>query len=189
MWCKPTCSVLRGVLLFVTFPGDTSTSYDPERLGYGLLFCMSMRCHVGTDAIVILMPQDSIIICHIVPRREVQGQESEEILSSSRAIKDMIEIWLARRALLHPLLFNHHYTIALIDRVHDIGRVISYMGDKIIKLHDEIWMLKEGPGPMVIAAVEQRAANLLAEVERLKADLKGGGVWGVEHSVWIYNKK
>ncbi|RZR74747.1 hypothetical protein BHM03_00042425 [Ensete ventricosum] len=41
-----------------------------------------------------------------------------------------------------------------------LGRVISYMGDKIIDLRNKIWELKATPGPKVVAAIEQRATDL-----------------------------
>ncbi|RRT80910.1 hypothetical protein B296_00002222 [Ensete ventricosum] len=66
---------------------------------------------------------------------------------------------------------NHRYTMALIDQVHDAGRVIDYMGDKIFDLQSEIRELKEGPCMTVIMAAKQRATDLQAEVERLKSDI------------------
>ncbi|RWV79754.1 hypothetical protein BHE74_00000619 [Ensete ventricosum] len=61
--------------------------------------------------------------------------------------------------------------MALIDQVHDAGRVIDYMGDKIFDLQSEIRELKEGPCMTVIMAAKQRATDLQAEVERLKSDI------------------
>ncbi|RRT80807.1 hypothetical protein B296_00006100 [Ensete ventricosum] len=66
---------------------------------------------------------------------------------------------------------NHHYTMALIDWVHDMSRVISCLGDKITDLLSEIQELKEGPGLAVVAAVERCVADLQAKVEWLKAEL------------------
>ncbi|RWW88208.1 hypothetical protein BHE74_00002927 [Ensete ventricosum] len=55
---------------------------------------------------------------------------------------------------------NHHYTMALIDRVHDMSRVISCLGDKITDLLSEFQEMKEGPDLVVVAAVERRVADL-----------------------------
>ncbi|RWW09494.1 hypothetical protein GW17_00027019 [Ensete ventricosum] len=61
--------------------------------------------------------------------------------------------------------------MALIDRVHDMSRVINCLGDKITDLLSEIQELKEGPGLAVVAAVERCIADLQGEVEWLKAML------------------
>lgn len=57
--------------------------------------------------------------------------------------------------------------MALIDRVHDAGRVISCMGDEIIELRNQIEELKVG------LAAEQRAVDLEGEVAQLKLELGG----------------
>ncbi|CAL9056499.1 unnamed protein product [Musa banksii] len=65
------------------------------------------------------------------------------------------------------LVWNQHYHMALIDRVHDAGRVISCMGDEIIELRNQIEELKVG------LAAEQRAVDLEGEVAQLKLELGG----------------
>ncbi|RRT79738.1 hypothetical protein B296_00019358, partial [Ensete ventricosum] len=69
--------------------------------------------------------------------------------------------------------------MALIDRVHDAGQVISCMGDKITDLRSEVRELKEGPGLVVVATIEQCAINLqarlkveLAELDRQRRELQ-----------------
>lgn len=51
--------------------------------------------------------------------------------------------------------------MTLIDRVQDVGRVISCIGDKITKLHNQIEELKT---LKAVAMAEQRAADLEGEV-------------------------
>ncbi|RRT33827.1 hypothetical protein B296_00053847 [Ensete ventricosum] len=67
---------------------------------------------------------------------------------------------------------NHHYAMALLDKMYDAGQVISCMGDKSIDLHDDIRELKVGFGATAVATIEQQAASPQAEVDRLKSDLK-----------------
>ncbi|RWW24423.1 hypothetical protein GW17_00011298 [Ensete ventricosum] len=52
----------------------------------------------------------------------------------------------------------------LADHVHDVGKVISYMGDKITDLHNEIRELKASPSPEAMVAVDQRATDLQSKV-------------------------
>ena len=56
--------------------------------------------------------------------------------------------------------------MAMIDRVHDVGRMINCMGDKITELRGQIEDLKAGPVPEAIAATD-----LEGEVARLKLEL------------------
>ncbi|RZS08312.1 hypothetical protein BHM03_00039256 [Ensete ventricosum] len=53
-----------------------------------------------------------------------------------------------------------HYSMALIDRVHDTGWVINKMGDKITSLSQEVQELKSGISSKAMVAAEQRAADL-----------------------------
>lgn len=65
--------------------------------------------------------------------------------------------------------------MALIDRVQDVGRIISSLGDKITELHGQIEKLKVGMTPEAIAVAEQRAVSLEEEVSWLKLELKDVG--------------
>ncbi|RWW26720.1 hypothetical protein GW17_00008890 [Ensete ventricosum] len=59
--------------------------------------------------------------------------------------------------------------MALIDRVHDAGQVISCMGDKITDLRSEVPELKEGPG---LAAVREAEEALNVELQRVPEKAK-----------------
>ncbi|RRT70319.1 hypothetical protein B296_00023380 [Ensete ventricosum] len=76
------------------------------------------------------------------------------------ASSEVVIDWVAK-----SLVWNHQYTMVLIDQVHD--RVISCMGDKITNLRSKIRDLKEGFGP----ATERHVVDLQTEVERLKTKL------------------
>lgn len=60
-------------------------------------------------------------------------------------------IW--KRMLTSILTQGQHYTMALIDCVYDIGRVIERMGEMNSGLRWEIEELKGKPGPMAVATV------------------------------------
>ncbi|RWW53585.1 hypothetical protein BHE74_00039918 [Ensete ventricosum] len=61
--------------------------------------------------------------------------------------------------------------MALIDRVHDVGRVISVMDNKMVSLRVEIRELKESTRLEMMVAAEKRAADLQAEVHHLRIEV------------------
>ncbi|RZS02996.1 hypothetical protein BHM03_00033127 [Ensete ventricosum] len=67
------------------------------------------------------------------------------------------------------IVSSQHYQMALFDRVHDVGRVITSMDNKVDLLRREVQRLKEGGDPEVVAAVEGRASEVqsLKEVQAL----------------------
>lgn len=52
------------------------------------------------------------------------------------------------------LMQSQHYTMALIDRVYDVGRVIERLGEMNLGFHREIEELKGGPGLVAMAVAE-----------------------------------
>ncbi|RWW66154.1 hypothetical protein BHE74_00026497 [Ensete ventricosum] len=60
--------------------------------------------------------------------------------------------------------------MALFDRVHDAGRLITFMDYRITNLQQEIDALKSGGGPEAIAAAEERASELEKELEKTKRE-------------------
>ncbi|RRT64593.1 hypothetical protein B296_00016279, partial [Ensete ventricosum] len=65
---------------------------------------------------------------------------------------------------------NQHFQMVLFDRVHDAGRLITFMDYHISNLQQEIDTLKSGGGPEVVAAVEERASELEKELEKTKRE-------------------
>ncbi|RZS16420.1 hypothetical protein BHM03_00048407 [Ensete ventricosum] len=61
--------------------------------------------------------------------------------------------------------------MALFNRVHDAGRVITSMGNKVNFLRKEVQRLREGGDPEVVAAVEGRAFETQTLAENLQAEL------------------
>ena len=62
--------------------------------------------------------------------------------------------------------------MALIDWVHDAGRVVEHLSDANSALRLEILELKSGVGQEAVAAAEQCASVIDEEVNRLKAKLE-----------------
>ncbi|RWV93652.1 hypothetical protein GW17_00043878 [Ensete ventricosum] len=62
--------------------------------------------------------------------------------------------------------------MALLDRVHDAGRVITLIDNKSDLLRKEVQKLKEGGNPEAVAAAERRATEAQALIENLQAELE-----------------
>ncbi|RZS19019.1 hypothetical protein BHM03_00051366 [Ensete ventricosum] len=66
--------------------------------------------------------------------------------------------------------------MALFNRVHDAGRLITFMDYRITSLQQEIDALKSRGGPEAVVATEERASELEKELEdQCKANLSMGG--------------
>ncbi|RRT63519.1 hypothetical protein B296_00042656 [Ensete ventricosum] len=61
--------------------------------------------------------------------------------------------------------------MALIDRVHDAGRVITPLGNKSDVLQKEVQKLKAGGDPDVVATAKQRASKAQSLANHLKTEL------------------
>ncbi|RRT41438.1 hypothetical protein B296_00032540 [Ensete ventricosum] len=60
--------------------------------------------------------------------------------------------------------------MALYDRVHDTGRLITFMDYQISHLQHELNTLKSGGGPEAVAKAEERASELEQELEKTKRE-------------------
>ncbi|RWW39258.1 hypothetical protein BHE74_00055433 [Ensete ventricosum] len=90
------------------------------------------------------------------------------------------------RGLLHPQLARELYTLpsevllaratkemvlmALFDRVHDAGRLITFMNYRIKQLQEELDALKSDGGPEAVAKAEGRASELQEELEKTRRE-------------------
>ncbi|RWW36053.1 hypothetical protein BHE74_00058948 [Ensete ventricosum] len=113
-----------------------------------------------------------------------------------RGLKNSTEVWNDssaaeefERGLLHPQLVRELYTLlsevllaraakemvlmALFDRVHDAGRLITFMDYRISHLQQELDALKAGGGPEGVAKAEERASELEQELEKTKRERDG----------------
>ncbi|RWW01442.1 hypothetical protein GW17_00035515 [Ensete ventricosum] len=68
-------------------------------------------------------------------------------------------------------LGGHHYQMALLDRVHDVGHLVTIMGNQASLLEAEIDMLKTKGDPEQLAAARQQAEELQAGNAKLKLKL------------------
>ncbi|RRT84251.1 hypothetical protein B296_00015072 [Ensete ventricosum] len=59
-------------------------------------------------------------------------------------------------------LQGHHYQMALLDRVHDAGRLVTIMGNRASHLEAEIEKLKFEGDPEQLAIAHQRVVELQA---------------------------
>ncbi|THU58642.1 hypothetical protein C4D60_Mb03t16520 [Musa balbisiana] len=82
-------------------------------------------------------------------------------------------------------LQSHHYAAALMDRVRDAGRVIAALGARNSELQRQVDEVCAGVGPEAVAAAEQRALGLEAEVERLRTELQASTERGIELQTWL----
>ncbi|RRT31157.1 hypothetical protein B296_00059264 [Ensete ventricosum] len=67
-----------------------------------------------------------------------------------------------------PFVHDQHFQMALVDRVHDAGRLITFMDYRVKQLQEELDALKSRGGPEAVAEVEERASRLREELEKIK---------------------
>ncbi|RRT62183.1 hypothetical protein B296_00005148 [Ensete ventricosum] len=60
--------------------------------------------------------------------------------------------------------------MALFDRVHDAGRLITFMDYRIKQLQEELNALKFDGGPEAVAKAEERASELQEELEKTRRE-------------------
>ncbi|RZR70467.1 hypothetical protein BHM03_00000075 [Ensete ventricosum] len=70
------------------------------------------------------------------------------------------------------MVLSQHYQVALFDRVHDAGRVITSMDNRVDLLRKEVQRLKEGGDPDAVAAVEARASEAQSLADNLQTELE-----------------
>ncbi|THU71285.1 hypothetical protein C4D60_Mb08t33950 [Musa balbisiana] len=80
------------------------------------------------------------------------------------------EVLLGKSA--KSLLWGQHYTMALMDRVRDAGRVIGNLSERNAELLRQIEEIRVGAALKAVAAAEQHASDLEAEATHLKSELK-----------------
>ncbi|RZS28286.1 hypothetical protein BHM03_00061841 [Ensete ventricosum] len=68
------------------------------------------------------------------------------------------EILMAQVA--KQITLGHHYQMALLDRVHDVGRLVTHMGNRASLLEAEIEKLKTEGDPEQLAAARQHVDEL-----------------------------
>ncbi|RZS17340.1 hypothetical protein BHM03_00049467 [Ensete ventricosum] len=124
-------------------------------------------------------------LAHQDPDKEMQARW-EKLKNSTKIWNDPSTTEEFERGLLHLQLARELYTLpsevllaratkemvlmALFDRVHDAGRLITFMDYRITSLQQEIDALKSGGGSEAVAAAEERASELEKELEKTKRE-------------------
>ncbi|RRT41132.1 hypothetical protein B296_00025781 [Ensete ventricosum] len=90
------------------------------------------------------------------------------ILPLSRAILDMTEKWLVEAGL-SPTSLGHHYQMALLDRVHDSGHLVTNMGNWASLLEAKLEKLKTKRDPEQLTLAPQRVDELEADNAKLRS--------------------
>ncbi|RWW52195.1 hypothetical protein BHE74_00041388 [Ensete ventricosum] len=109
-----------------------------------------------------------------------------KLTNSMKVCYDLSATEEFERGLLHPQLARELYTLPsevllvraakemvlmmLFDRVHDTGRLITFMDYRITSLRQEIDALKSGGGPEAVSVAEKRASELEKELEKTKCE-------------------
>ncbi|RRT62529.1 hypothetical protein B296_00030730 [Ensete ventricosum] len=69
------------------------------------------------------------------------------------------------------MVLSQHYQAALFDRVHDAGRGITSMDNRVDLLRKEVQRLKEGGDPDAVVAAEARASEAQSLADNLQTKL------------------
>ncbi|RRT83129.1 hypothetical protein B296_00004361 [Ensete ventricosum] len=118
---------------------------------------------------------------------------NKEMKARWRGLQNSMKIWNDssvaeefERGLLHPQLARELYMLpsevllaraakeivlmTLFDRVHDAGRLITFIDYRISNLQQELDALKYGGGPEAVVKVEERASELEQELGKTKQE-------------------
>ncbi|RZS18092.1 hypothetical protein BHM03_00050316 [Ensete ventricosum] len=77
-------------------------------------------------------------------------------------------LWLDPNS--RPFVQSQHFQMALVDRVHDAGWLITFMDYRVKQLQEELDALKFRGGPEAVAEEEERASGLREELEKIKGE-------------------
>ncbi|RWV87926.1 hypothetical protein GW17_00050031 [Ensete ventricosum] len=130
------------------------------------------KVHKGDQGYYALLMSD---LGHQDPEKELKARWT--------GLKNLTKVWNNSsaaeefgRGLLHPQLARELYTLpsegqhfqmALVDRVHDAGRLITFMDYRVKQLQEELDALKSRGGPEAVAEAEERASRLREELEKI----------------------
>ncbi|RZS25356.1 hypothetical protein BHM03_00058542 [Ensete ventricosum] len=159
--------------------GGASPAHERPRSMKDLL---KTKVHKGDAGYYALLMSD---LGHQDPEKEMKARwkglkNSTKVWNNSSAAEEF------ERGLLHPQLARELYTlplevlmaraakemvlVALFDRVHDAGRLITFMDYWVKQLQEEINALKSKGGPEAVAEAEECASELREELEKTKRE-------------------
>ncbi|RZS08460.1 hypothetical protein BHM03_00039443 [Ensete ventricosum] len=114
-----------------------------------------------------------------IPRLAIDLYSLSSKVLMNQAAKSMV---LVSSISAHPFLSNtltrplpwqsQHCYMALLDQVHDAGRVITALDNKSDVLHKEVQRLKEGSDPDAVAVTNRRASKAQSLAENLQVELE-----------------
>ncbi|RZS19336.1 hypothetical protein BHM03_00051728 [Ensete ventricosum] len=81
----------------------------------------------------------------------------------TRAWDDPEAAWTAKQ-----IALGHHYQMALLDRVHDLGHLVTHMGNRSSLLEAELEKLKTERDPEQLTLARQRVDELQADNAKLR---------------------
>ncbi|RWW76744.1 hypothetical protein BHE74_00015144 [Ensete ventricosum] len=67
------------------------------------------------------------------------------------------------------IMLGHHYQMALLDRVHNSGRLVTHMGNRASLLEVELKKLKKEKDPEQLTLARQRVDELQADNAKLRS--------------------
>ncbi|RZS27831.1 hypothetical protein BHM03_00061359 [Ensete ventricosum] len=91
-------------------------------------------------------------------------------LFKTKVHKDDTGSSLAKLLISYYFVQSQHFQMVLFDRVHDAGRLITFMDYRLKQLQEELDALKYDGGPEAVAKAEERAAKLQEELERTRRE-------------------
>ncbi|RZR93103.1 hypothetical protein BHM03_00021530, partial [Ensete ventricosum] len=152
--------------------GGTSPAHQRPRSMKDLF---KTKVHKGDAGYYALLMSD---LGHQDPEKEMKARwkglkNSMKVWNNSSAAKEF------ERGLLHPQLArelymlpseSQHFQMTFFDRVHDAGRLITFMDYRIKQLQEELNALKSNRGPEAVAKAEERASELQEELEKTKRE-------------------
>ncbi|RWV78412.1 hypothetical protein GW17_00060627 [Ensete ventricosum] len=94
----------------------------------------------------------------------------EMVLISSRPLSRYCKFSFCQALINYCSVQSQHFQMALFDRVHDAGRLITFMDYRISQLQQELDTLKSGEGPEAVAKAEERTSELGQELEKTKRE-------------------
>ncbi|RRT73010.1 hypothetical protein B296_00019791 [Ensete ventricosum] len=172
----------------------TASSEEPETLvefDEGGMSSVHHRLRSMKDLFKTKVHKDDVGYCTLQMSDLGHQDPDKEMKARWRGLKNSTKIWNDssaaeefERGLLHPQLARELYTLpsevllaraakemvlmALFDRVHDVGRLITFMDYRISNLQQDLDALKSGGGPEAVAKAEEHASELEQELEKTK---------------------
>ncbi|RWV77865.1 hypothetical protein GW17_00061252, partial [Ensete ventricosum] len=101
----------------------------------------------------------------------------EMVLVSSRPLSRYRKFSFCRALINYCSVQSQHFQMALFDRVHDAGRLITFIDYRISQLQQELDTLKFGGGPEAVAKAEERASELGQELKKTKWERDEALLW------------